>query len=186
MDDTLEQSGDAADVALMQRLQSGDESAFDSLVDRWKNPLINFFYRSLHSYERAEDLSQLVFIRLYRAAPNWEPRARFSTWLFQIARHLLINEYRQNQRKPLSTFDPADWHDVAVDHGESRLNELEELFAHAVAKMPENQRTAILLLKQQELSYQQIAEVMDASEGAVKTWIFRARQFLKQELKDMV
>lgn len=170
----------------MLQLKNGRESAFDQIVERWQSPLLNFFNRSLRSYEQSEDLTQMVFIRLYRAAPSYEPRARFSTFLFQIARRLLINEYRRNQRKPLDAWDPADFQSFSADSTSRRYAEIEEAFEAVLHKLPENQRTAILLLKQQELSYQEIAEVMEASESAVKTWIFRARQFLKQELKDLV
>lgn len=171
---------------LMLQLQQGNESAFDMLVERWQSPLINFFYRSLSSYEQAEDLTQVVFVRLYRAAPSYQPRAKFSTFLFQIARRLLINEFRRSQRKPLDLWDPNDLTSVSTDRDYQRNMELEEAFEQSLEKLPEKQRTAILLLKQQELSYQEIADIMGANESAVKTWIFRARKFLKQELKDLV
>ena len=173
-------------VELMLQLRAGNEPAFDQLVERWQTPLINFFYRSLSSYEQCEDLTQMVFIRLYRAAPTYEPRAKFTTFLFQIARRLLINEFRRSQRKPLDAWDPADLQAVTFDQDRVLYSELEEAFEQALQKLPENQRTAILLLKQQELSYREIAEIMEANESAVKTWIYRARQFLKQELKDLV
>jgi len=174
------------DVHLMLKLKDGDEAALEHLVNRWQTPLLNFFYRSLSSHEQAEDLSQMVFVRLYRAAPGYEPRARFSTYLFQIARRLLINEFRRSQRKPLEAVDPADLQAISSDEPSRRYAEIEEAFELVLQRLPENQRTAILLLKQQELSYQEIAEIMQANESAVKTWIFRARQFLKQELKDLV
>jgi len=177
---------DDPSVEWMLQLRHGREEAFDKLVDRWQTPLLNFFYRSLSSYEAAEDLTQMVFIRLYRAAPKYEPKARFSTYLFQIARRLLINEYRRSQRKPLDAWDPSDLQAFgSLDSGQ-KFSELEEAFEQVITRLPENQRTAILLLKQQELSYQEIASIMEANESAVKTWIFRARQFLKQELKDLV
>lgn len=175
-----------ADAQLMLRVRAGDERALEELIERWKTPLINFFHRSLPSYEQAEDLAQLTFIRLYRAAEKYEPRAKFSTYLFYIARRLLINEFRRRQRKPLEATDPADLHAVDPGDEERNLSEIEEAFQRALENLPERQRTAILLLKQQELSYAEIAEVMDATESAVKTWIFRARQTLKQELKDLV
>jgi len=177
---------DDPSVQWMLQLRHGREEAFDKLVDRWQTPLINFFYRSLPSYEQAEDLTQMVFIRLYRAAPKYEPKARFSTYLFQIARRLLINEYRRSQRKPLDAWDPADLQGFGSTGSGREFAELEEAFAQVITRLPEKQRTAILLLKQQELSYQEIAGIMDATESAVKTWIFRARQFLKQELRDLV
>jgi RNA polymerase sigma-70 factor (ECF subfamily) len=177
---------DDPSVDLMLQLRDGNEAAFDKLVERWQSPLLNFFYRSLSSYEQSEDLAQMVFIRLYRAAPKYEPQARFSTFLFQIARRLLINEYRRSQRKPLEAWDPSDLQAFTSDQPSRRFAELEEAFEQVIHKLPENQRTAILLLKQQELSYQEIADIMEANESAVKTWIYRARQFLKQELKDLV
>jgi RNA polymerase sigma-70 factor (ECF subfamily) len=177
---------DDPSVDLMLQLRDGNEAAFDKLVERWQSPLLNFFYRSLSSYEQSEDLAQMVFIRLYRAAPKYEPQARFSTFLFQIARRLLINEYRRSQRKPLEAWDPSDLQAFSSDQPSRRFAELEEAFEQVIHKLPENQRTAILLLKQQELSYQEIADIMEANESAVKTWIYRARQFLKQELKDLV
>lgn len=175
-----------ADAALMVQLREGEEKAFDTLVHRWQGPIINFFMRSVNSRELAEDLAQMVFIRLYRAAPRYEPKAKFSMFIFQIARRLLINEFRRQQRKPLDSFDPAELNAPTDDNSERMTAEIEEVFEHALEQLPENQRTAILLLKQQELSYQEIAEIMGATESAVKTWIHRARQFLKQALKDVV
>lgn len=174
------------DAILMMQFREGDSAAFETLVNKWKNPLINFFYRSLKSYEQSEDLTQMVFIRLHRAAHKYEPKARFSTFIFQIARRLLINEFRREQRKPLEAWDPSELHAVSSDDEHRQRREIEEAFELALMKLPENQKTAILLLKQQELSYQEIAAIMEATESAVKTWIFRARQFLKQELKDTV
>ena len=174
------------DESLMSQFGNGDETALSTLIERWKNPLINFFYRSLRSVEQAEDLTQMVFIRLFRAAPTYRPTAKFSTFVFHIARRLLINEFRRQERKPLESMDPADL--AAVDSGRTELNimEIEEAFLGALKGLPENQRSAILLFKQQELSYQEIAEVMEASESAVKTWIFRARRHLKQQLKGIL
>jgi RNA polymerase sigma-70 factor (ECF subfamily) len=170
----------------MLELRQGREEALEKLIARWQTPLINFFYRSLTNYQIAEDLTQTVFIRLYRAAPNYEPIAKFSTFLFQIARRLLINEYRRAQRKPVEAWDPSDLAQIQFSEQIGLYKEIEEAFELALEKLPENQKTAILLLKQQELSYQEIADIMEASESAVKTWIYRARQFLKQELKDLV
>ncbi len=174
------------DVRLMLQLKEGDEAALSALMDRWKHPLINFFYRSIQSRESAEDLAQVVFIRLYRAASGYEPRAKFSTYLFHIARRLLINEFRRQQRKPLDSVDPQDLHAVDDADSEREVREIEEVFQHALKAVPEKQRTALLLFKQQELSYQEIAGIMGATESAVKTWIFRARQSLKHALKDQV
>ncbi len=170
----------------MLRVGAGDETALEILIDRWKNPLINFFYRSLRSVEESEDLAQMVYLRLYRSAPRYKPTAKFSTYLFHIARRLLINEYRRRQRKPLQTVDPADLRASTPGRNDLRILEIEEAFSAALKGLPENQSTAILLLKQQELSYREIADIMEATESAVKTWIFRARKHLKKELKGIL
>lgn len=172
------------DAALLLQVAAGNDDAMRPIVERWQRPLINFFYRSLRSVEASEDLAQTVFIRLYRAAPSYEPRAKFATFLFHIARRLLINEYRRQSRKPLEMVDPADLGGVSEGRETLDIMEIEEAFAQALTTLPENHRTAILLFKQQEMSYEQIAEAMDATVTAVKSWIHRARVKLKEELRD--
>ena len=174
------------DEALMLSVGKGDEKALRTLIDRWKNPLINFFYRSLQSVEEAEDLTQMVYLRIYRSAPKYQPTAKFSTYLFHIARRLLINEYRRRQRKPLQSVDPAELRASTPGRDQLELLEIEEAFNSALQSLPENQRLAILLLKQQELSYREISQIMEATESAVKTWIFRARQHLRKELRNLL
>lgn len=174
------------DSALMAHIREGDEKALVQIIERWKNPLLNFFYRSIGCHTQAEDLAQVTFIRLYRSADRYEPRAKFSTYLFHIARRLLINEYRRRHRKPAEAVDPADITAMSSDQQQKDAAEIEEAFSHAVQNLPEKHATALLLLKQQELSYEEIAEIMGASTGAVKTWIFRAREQLKEELKHLL
>jgi RNA polymerase sigma-70 factor (ECF subfamily) len=176
------------DAILMIAVAAGDETALAQLIRKWQGPLINFFYRSIGSVEQAEDLAQMVFVRLYRAAHSYQPVARFSTYLFHIARRLLINEFRRRQRKPLDIMDPADLHgtDNSTGRDQLRMFELEEAFQQALARLSEDQRSAILLLKQQELSYEEIAAIMQQSVAAVKTHIFRGRQKLKEILREVL
>ncbi len=171
------------DALLMTRVAEGEEAALVHLIRKWQNPLISFFYRSLSSRADAEDLAQSVFIKLHGAASRYQPTARFSTYLFHIARRVLLNEFRRQGRKPLHLFAPEDLPSPSAPDPEIKILELEEIFQNTLTQMPENHRTAILLLRQQELSYAEIAEIMETSEGMVKTWIFRARQLLKEELK---
>ena len=173
------------DIRLMFAVAAGDSNALRELIDKWKKPLINFFYRSLGSYAESEDLAQQVFIKLYRAAGRYQARAKFSTFLFHIARRVLLNEFRRRSRKPVEYVDPQEFH-----YGESedpevrrRLKEIEEIFQLAIKKLPEKHRSALLLYKQQQLSYQEIAEIMKANENAVKTWIHRARKQLRKEME---
>ncbi len=176
--------GDDPDSALMLEVSKGSEDAFRVLVCKWQNPLMNYFYRSVSDSHTAEDLAQQTFINLYRARASYSAKAKFSTYIFFIARRVLINEYRRRQRKPSEATDPFEMEAPAPKDSETELGELEEAFYSALEEMPENQRTAILLLKQQELSYEEIAKAMEASVAAVKTWIHRARQTLRKVLKD--
>ncbi|MDR2512632.1 MAG: RNA polymerase sigma factor [Puniceicoccales bacterium] len=175
------------DVHLMRLVGKGDTQALRMLIARWQGPIINFFYRSLHSLQTAEDLTQVVFIRTYRNAHSYEPKARFSTYIFHIARNILINEHRRMRRKPADLCDPTDFTPMATsdDASHQRCAEIEEAFARAIVTLPENQRTALLLLKQQELSYAEVARIMNASEALVKSWVFRGRQRLRELLSDL-
>lgn len=165
----------------------GDEAALTALIERWQGPLVSFFYRSLGSHAEAEDLAQETFVRLYRAAPGYEPRAKFTTFLFHVARRLLLNELRRRRRKPAEATDPADLpaHADAAIRATAEARELEEAFRTALEALPEKQRSAILLRQQQEFSYEEIATALDASVPAVKSWIFRARTHLKAALADL-
>ncbi|MDR3229512.1 MAG: RNA polymerase sigma factor [Puniceicoccales bacterium] len=183
---TTHNNDDETDVALMHLVGTGDTNALRMLIARWQGPLLNFFYRSTHSIQTSEDLSQSVFIRLHRCAPAYHRTARFSSFLFYIARNILINEHRRIARKPTELYDPtATPPEIASDDDSvRRCAEIEEAFAAAVTHLPENQRTALLLHKQQDLGYEEIAAAMDATVPLVKTWLFRGRQKLREILKD--
>jgi RNA polymerase sigma-70 factor (ECF subfamily) len=182
----IEPLSEIADELLMLRVGRGDEASLRVLIERWQTPLLNFFYRSVNDHGLAEDLAQRVFVRIYRAAERYKTSAKFSTYLFHIARRLLINEFHKSKRRPSVATDPFELHAVDPGNTEREIAELEEIFRSGLEDLPENQRTAILLLKQQQLSYAEIAEIMHSSESAVKTWIFRARQHLKQVLQNTV
>lgn len=172
-----------ADSLLMIEVSKDSEQALRILIQKWKNPLMNYFYRSISETQTAEDLAQQTFINLYKARAAYTAKAKFSTYLFFIARHLLINEYRRRQRKPADATDPFEMEAPALATSEIELSEIEEFFYKTLEQMPENQKTAILLLKQQELTYDEIAQAMGASVSAVKTWIFRARQTLREAMQ---
>ncbi len=174
------------DALLLVRVGAGDDHALRVLIEKWKVPLVNFIWRSVGDAATAEDLAQTVFIKLWRNAPHYRPEARFSTYLFTIARSLIINEYRRRGRKPVDATDPAEMHAVHSDESGKRMTELDAAFESALDGLSENQRTALLLWKQQELSYDDIALTMGASVTAVKTWIFRGRQKLRASLSDFL
>lgn len=172
------------DARLLLLVGRGDDHALRLIITRWQSPVVNFIHRSVHDIATAEDLAQIVFVKLWRNAPHYRPEAKFTTYLFTIARSVVIGEYRRKKRKPADATDPSEMHISHSDEPERRTAELEEAFAQAVVTLPENQRTALLLLKQQELSYEEIAASMQASVTSVKTWIFRGRQKLRELLKD--
>ena len=178
-DDTKEED---EDVACMRRIAAGDDAALRGIVGRWYTPLMNFFYRSTGSRHDAEDLTQSVLIKLYRAAPRYRETAKFSTFLFVIARRVLHNHQRFFYRKLKGLIDYGKVPEtlLAAPMDDGRTRDLEEFFQTALKRLSENQRTALLLRKQQGMSYGEIAESMGATEGRVKTWIFRARQQLKE------
>jgi RNA polymerase sigma-70 factor, ECF subfamily len=175
------------DAAWLERAGRGDESALQRLFDRWKLPLLSFFYRSLGSRPDAEDLTLEVFVRLHRAAGRYRPSAKFSTFLFHIARNLLRNEFRRRHRKPAAPMAAETFAYLAADPDGSarRAVELEEVFQHALARLPEKYRTPLLLLQQQHLEYAEAAAVLHVTENALRVLVFRGRQLLKTEMESL-
>jgi len=184
-----------ADSALMLRVKQGDTDAFAELVDKYKQPVMNMVYRMLRDATEAEDLAQNVFVQVYKSADRYRAAAKFSTWLFTIVRNLCLNEIRRRSRHPTSSMDEAhpehedqpsqQFEDKATASPPDTLlqGELAEKIDQALADLPENQRTAILLCRQEELSYEEIAEVLGCSVSATKSLIHRGRETLKQRLK---
>jgi RNA polymerase sigma-70 factor (ECF subfamily) len=183
------------DAALMIRVKEGDSGAFAELVDRYKQPVMNLVYRMLHDLTEAEDIAQNVFVQVHRSAHRYEVSAKFSTWLFTIARNLCLNELRRRSRHPAESMDAphSDGEDQPVPQFEDTRQtsapdsllqgELERKIEEAIAALPENQRIALLLCRQDDLSYEQIAEVLGCSLPATKSLIHRGRETLKQKLK---
>jgi RNA polymerase sigma-70 factor (ECF subfamily) len=184
-----------SDAALMLRVKQGDLSAFTELVDKYKQPVMNLVFRMLHDAAEAEDLSQVVFLQVYKSAERYQVSSKFSTWLFTIARNLCLNEIRRRSRHPADSIDAThpDHDDQPLQQYEDKKTfsppesllhgELEEKIEQALAELPENQRTAILLCRGDELSYEDIAKVLGCSLSATKSLIHRGRETLKEKLK---
>ncbi|HKK18805.1 MAG TPA: sigma-70 family RNA polymerase sigma factor [Opitutales bacterium] len=175
---------DDIDSLCMRSIAQGEREAFAGLVERWQNRLINFFYRSTGNRADAEDLAQETFVELYRIAPRYEARGSFNAFIFTLARRRMIDSFRKQARRPLEYIDPSDFAMQQQADTNDPTREIEEAFHRALAALPHNHRQAILLLQQQGLSYEEIAQALDASLSAVKTWIHRARTHLREELKD--
>ena len=183
------------DAALMLRVKAGDFAAFEDLVNKYKQPVMNLVYRTLRDPSEAEDLAQHVFLQVFKSAHRYEVAAKFSTWLFTIARNLCLNEIRRRSRHPADSLDETSFDDddqprrqVAdvknFTPPDSLLqSELAEKIEEALASLPEKQRTAILLCRGEEHSYEEIAEILDCSVSATKSLIHRGRETLKDLLK---
>jgi RNA polymerase sigma-70 factor, ECF subfamily len=183
------------DAALMLRAKQGDGAAFTELVDKYKQPVMNLAFRTLRDLTEAEDLAQNAFVQAWKSASRYEPTAKFSTWLFTIARNLCLNEIRRRTRHPAESLDQTrdDADDQPLYQVEDKRvapateallrGELVEKVEAALAILPENQRTALLLCREEELSYEEIAAVLGCSLSATKSLIHRARETLKLKLK---
>jgi len=182
------------DAALMLRVQRGDRAAFTELVEKYHRPIYNFILRTVRDETEAEDLAQTTFVQVWKSAKRYRVNARFSTWLYTIARNLCLNEIRRRSRHPAESLEGSQSGEgSSTPQIEDRLapqpagqvlhGELELKLAEALADLPENQRTAILLCQQEELSYEEIAAVLGSSLSATKSVIFRGRETLKARLK---
>jgi RNA polymerase sigma-70 factor (ECF subfamily) len=190
-----------SDVQLMLDVKAGDEQSFELLLQRYRTPLVNFLYRMVRAREEAEDLAQEVFLRVYRARKDYVPSAKFTTWLFRIATNLALNSVRDNrhQRMEVSldapvTLDAEDGDEKPLDIAEKHPNieqylveeARKKMIRHAIDKLPEKQRAAVLLHKYQELDYGDIAKILECSESALKSLLFRAYETLRVELAPLV
>lgn len=172
-----------ADHACLLLVAAGDPDALQPLFERWKLPLLNFFYRALGSRADAEDLALQTFDRVYRAAARYRPEAKFSAWLFAIARRELLHELRRRRRKPVEPVPPEDLALLAADASPEqhrRAAELEEQLLACLQQLPERQRTALLLTTAGELSPADIATALRVSPNHLNVLLHRARRTLRR------
>src|SRR5512145_1795205 len=174
------------DVQLMLKAGAGDLQSFESLVVKHQKSVLNAAYRYTGNPSVAEELAQDVFVRVFRAAPTYKPEARFSTWLFTIVRNVFSN-YRMRQGKQDHQMD-AESDLYALSQNDENpeeaaiRNELESKIQKAVLALPESLRMPLILSQFQQMSYEEIANVLELSVAAVKVRIFRARQALAEKL----
>lgn len=184
---------DRNDFELMQAVAKGDEEAFRQLVERHQHLVYGTILRMLGDATEAEDVAQRVFLRVYQAAPRYQPTAQFRTWLLTILRHLVFNECRRRSRVKLDPLlsvgeeeggHAQDWRDerqVAPDE-EALRHERENMIADALAELPTAQRLAVMLKAYQDLSYEEIAQILKTTVPATKSLLFRAREALRIKL----
>ena len=186
------------DAALMVRVRKGDRDAFRQLVERHQRLVLNVIYRSLGDRWEAEDLAQRVFLQVYRSAKRYKPTAKFTTWLYTIVHNTVLNEHRRRARHAAESIEAmqmkSDTGETPWQLADERTSDPSELAAErevqarilaAVRRLPEAQRTAVILCRYQGQSYEEIARVLGCTVGAVKSLLHRARQSLKEELEGL-
>jgi RNA polymerase sigma-70 factor (ECF subfamily) len=181
---------DAEDVRLMGLVARGDTSAFEEVIERHQALVAGTAARMLGSNSDVEDIAQQVFIRVWKSARRYVPRAKFTTWLLKITRNLVFNELRRAKRRaqvPLQSDPGAEeipLKDETNPAPDASLleNELQRAIEEAIMQLPESQRMALVLRRYEQLSYEEIAEVLDLSVPAVKSVLFRARTELRSRL----
>ncbi len=181
------------ELDLIQQLRAGDELAFKQLVENYQDIVFNTALGIVQNHEDAEDVAQEVFIQVYRSIDQFKGDARLSTWLYRIATTKALDHIRSKKRKKRFAFitglfgnndqllhEPVDFHHpgVALDKKEQA-----ELLFSVIDKLPENQKVAFNLHKSEQLSYQEIADIMGLSVSAVESLLFRARQNLRKMLE---
>ena len=189
-----------SDVQLMLGVKAGDDQSFELLLARYRTPLVNFLYRMVRDPAHAEDLAQEVFLRVYRARKKYEPNAKFTTWLFRIATNLALNAIRDGRYQKMEISieggagGSAEEEPQPLEVPDKRPGMVEHLMQRdraafirrAVLALPEKQRAAVLLHKYHEMDYDEIARILDCSESALKSLLFRAYETLRVELASLV
>jgi RNA polymerase sigma-70 factor (ECF subfamily) len=183
----------------MLAVKEGDEVSFELLLRRYRTPLVNFLNRMVRDSGLAEDLAQEVFMRVYRARKEYEPNAKFTTWLFRIATNLALNAVRDGRHRMMEIsiderMDDGEQEQPRLDVAdkspsiENRLlaRDRAAVIRNAVECLPEKQRAAVLLHKYVELDYSEIARTLECSESALKSLLFRAYETLRVQLAPMM
>lgn len=187
------------DHSLLAATREGDEAAFQEIVRRYRNQITNYVYRMIDDYDRAVDIAQETFVRVYMNMERYQATYSFSTYIYRIAHNLAITELRQRKRRrliPLPTFfSDKDSEEVEVDLPDQGqvladeaiiADERRQAVTTAIASLPEKYRAALVLCDLEEKSYEEISEVLGLPTGTVKSRINRARNLLKEKLRDIL
>lgn len=192
-------ASDAQDKSLMRQISAGDEVALRELIEKHQGAVYGTIAKMLGDPIEAQDLAQQVFVRVYRAAGSYRETAQFRTWMFTIVRNLVFNEHRRRSRATMVSLQASD-NDQAEGRAATGMDlpdtvnktpEEEALRAEmlravdrAILALPEQQRLAVVLRRYDEFSYEEIAEILKTSVPAIKSLLFRARETLREALRD--
>ena len=186
------------DADIMLRVKTGDQSAFEYLVQKYRRPMVSFMYRMARNSAAAEDLAQEVFLRVYRSRETYEASAKFTTWLYRIATNLAVNHARDSRHErpevQVSLDEPDEDTGTTLELPDASLNAEQQMvrrerllaIRRKVEALPEQQRLAVIMHKYQQMDYKQIAEVLKKSESATKSLLFRAYETLRDQLKEFI
>jgi len=186
------------DADIMLRVKTGDQSAFEYLVQKYRRPMVSFMYRMARNSAVAEDLAQEVFLRVYRSRETYEASAKFTTWLYRIATNLAVNHARDSRHErpevQVSLDEPDEDTGTTLELPDSSLNAEQQMVRRErmlairgkVEALHEQQRLAVIMHKYQQMDYKQIADVLKKSESATKSLLFRAYETLRDQLKEFI
>ena len=185
-----DEDANALNVRLMLRVKDGDHAAFEQLVELHQGAVIGTVTKMLGSSSEAQDIAQQVFIRLWKSASRYQVKAKFTTFLYTIARNLVFNETRRKKTRKEHSLEEQEEHSfsqLADQHtdspGEEILKaELRQQVDLAIQALPEKQRLAVVLRRYENMPYEEIADVLELSVSAVKSQLFRARTALRESL----
>ncbi len=187
-----------SDAEIMLRAKTGDQAAFDYLVQKYRRPMVSFMYRMSRNSAVAEDLAQEVFLRVYRSRESYEASAKFTTWLYRIATNLAVNHARDTRHErpevQVSIDEPDEESGTTLEVPDRSLNAEQSMVVRErmlairrrVEALPEQQKMAVIMHKYQQMDYKQIADVLKKSESATKSLLFRAYETLRDQLKEFV
>jgi RNA polymerase sigma-70 factor (ECF subfamily) len=189
-------SNQASDLKLVKRVQKGDKGAFDLLVLKYQHKIVNLVMRYVRDPELSLDIAQEAFIKAYRALPRFRGDSAFYTWMYRIAVNTAKNHLAAQRRRPtdveLDLQDPEQYElhaklkETDTPEGVTLSNELRELVEKAIAALPEDLRTAIVLRELDGMSYEEIAETMECPVGTVRSRIFRARDAIGKKIGSLI
>jgi len=182
------------DAVLMMAFQNGDEGAFEQILDKYHRPIVNFIYKIVNNRGEAEELTQDVFLRIYRAKDRYEPRARFASWIYRIATNVSLKA--ANRARRLRIWSPSTEEQSLVretfrdyrPNAETQMVQAEcgEVVRRAIRRLPPKERVAIVLRRYEGLSYKEIADAMSCTEAAVKTYIHRGKLHVRDWILNYV
>jgi RNA polymerase sigma-70 factor (ECF subfamily) len=189
-------SNQASDQKLVERVQKGDNGAFDLLVLKYQHKIVNLVMRYVRDPELAQDITQEAFIKAYRALPRFRGDSAFYTWLYRIAVNTAKNHLAAQRRRPmdieLDLQDPEQYElhaklkETDTPEGITLSNELMEIVERAIAALPEDLQTAIILRELEGMSYEEIAQTMECPVGTVRSRIFRARDAISNKVGSLL